>query len=297
MSSERNMSHDRNMSREGKISRKSIYKQYKPSNKPEKSDKSAAYWFIFNHKKMLINLKSNDKIPFLRNPEELNLSPVRTQYLGMLKGKSCYSAEVEPGTIAPEGMAFRDLRSLYEDLDEDIFLLAGKAIQIVNWDKNHQFCGRCGSATETSKYEMAKVCPKCGFRSFVRLSPAVITAIIKDGKILMAKHGYRGDMYGLIAGFIEPGETVEEAVGRETLEEVGLKVKNIKYFASQPWPFPNSLMIGFTAEYGSGEIKVDGKEITGAEWFSADEIPRSPSRMSIASELIDWFVENYPVPE
>ncbi len=129
--------------------------------------------------------------------------------------------------------------------------------------------------------------------SFTRLSPAVITAIIKDGEILMAKHSYGYNRYSLIAGFVEAGETLEEAVERETEEEVGLKVKNIKYFGSQPWPFPHSLMIGFTADYESGMIQVDGNEITDAKWFSPDEIPRIPSNMSIASELIDWYIENY----
>ena len=178
-------------------------------------------------------------------------------------------------------------------LDEDLYLLAGRAIQIVNWDKNHQFCGKCSTPTVTMKDEMAKICPECGFISHTRLSPAVITAIIKDGKILMAKHSYGiKNRYGLIAGFIEAGETLEEGVKREIYEEVGLKVKNIKYFGSQSWPFPNSLMIGFTADYESGDINVDGKEILEAKWFNVKEVPIH-SKISIASELIDWFVKNF----
>ena len=273
--------------------RKSIYTHYKPDAPFKGENSRSTYWFIFNSNNLLINLKNDDKIPFIRNIEDLNLTPLRSQYLGTLKGHPCYSIEVSPEAKAPDRMEFRDLRSLYEVLDEDIFLLAGKAIQIVNWDKNHQFCGKCGSPTETKKGEMAKICPECGFTSFARLSPAVITAIVKDGELLMAKHGYRSNMYGLIAGFVEPGETIEEAVERETMEEVGLKVKNIKYFGSQPWPFPNSLMIGFTAEYESGAISVDGEEIIDAQWFKADEIPLMPSKMSIAGDLIDWFVECY----
>ncbi len=131
--------------------------------------------------------------------------------------------------------------------------------------------------TKTMDDEMAKICPECGFISHTRLSPAVITAIIKDDKILMAKHSYGlKNRYGLIAGFLEAGETLEEGVEREIMEEVGLKVKDIKYFGSQPWPFPNSLMIGFTANYDEGEIKVDGKEILDAKWFEVDEVPRPP---------------------
>ena len=274
--------------------RESIYKRYIPAAALEENNGSA-YWFIFNQDKMLVDIiNSKIKIPHVKSLDELNISPVRTQYFGTLQGNPCYSAEVAPQTNAPEEMIFRDLRSLYDALEEDIFLLAGKAFQIVNWDKTHQFCGKCGTPTETMENEMAKICPECGFISFTRISPAVITAIIKDEQILMAKHvRTSGNMYGLIAGFVEAGETLKEAVEREIMEEVGLKVKNINYFGSQPWPFPNSLMVGFTADYESGEINVDGNEITDAAWFEADKLPNMPSKMSIARELIDWYVDNY----
>ena len=276
------------------MSRESIYNRYSLEFPPDEEDNGSAYWFIFNQDKMLLNVVNNEiKVPYAKL-EELNVFPVRTQYLGRLQGSPCYSAELFPETSAPEGTIFRDLRSLYNDLDEDIFLLAGKAVQVVNWDKNHQFCGRCGTPTQTMKDEMAKVCPKCGFVSFTRLSPAVITAIIRDGEILLANHVRTpGNMYGLISGFLEAGETLEEAVEREIMEEVSLKVRNIKYFGSQPWPFPNSFMIGFTAEYESGEINVDGDELIDAAWFDADHLPDIPSKMSISRELIDWYVENY----
>lgn len=276
--------------------RESIYNDHIPASNPKIGNlKKPSYWFVFkSNYEMLVELTNNKAhIPYMKTLEEMNILPIRTQYLGTYNGKPCYSAEVAPETETSEGMIFKELRSLYEFLDEEIFLLAGKAVQVICWDKDHQYCGRCGTHTETSEYEMAKVCPNCGFRSYVRLSPAVITAIIKDGKLLMAKHGYRGGMYGLIAGFVEPGETLEEAVRREIMEEVSLKVKNIEYFSSQSWPFPHSLMIAYTAEYKSGEINVDGKEITEASWFSPDEIPRTPSNMSVAGELIHWFTSNF----
>jgi NAD+ diphosphatase len=275
--------------------RESIYKRYIPAATPDEETNGSAYCFIFNQDKMLVKTtNSGIKVPYLRSLEELNIPPIRTQYFGTLQGHPCYSAEVVPQTNAPEEMIFRDLRSLYEDLEEDIFLLAGKAFQIVNWDKTHQFCGKCGTPTETMENEIAKICPECGFISFTRISPAVITAIIKDGEILLAKHlRTPGNMYGLIAGFLEAGETLKEAVEREIMEEVSLKVKNIEYFGSQPWPFPNSLMVGFTAEYESGEINVDGNELIDAAWFDANELPDIPSKMSISRELIDWYIENY----
>lgn len=276
------------------MKRKSIYQRFIPAVAPEKETHGPAYWFIFNDHNLLINPTSNNKLPFTLNLNEF-ISPVRTQYLGMLEGYPCYVGEVAPETSAPYGMAFQDLKSLYDVLDEDIFLLAGRAIQIMNWDKSHQFCGKCGTPTETMSHKMAKKCPVCGFMSFTRLSPAVITAIIKEGKILMAKHsyGHKNNRYSLIAGFVEPGETLEEGLQREVREEVGVKVKNIKYFGSQPWPFPHSLMVGFTAEYKSGKIQVDGDEILEAKWFAADEVTPPPSKMSISSELIDWFIRNY----
>ena len=276
--------------------RESIYKRYIPESTPNKENSEEAYWFLFNSHKMMVELLSDNqvKIPFSKNLEKLNISPERIHYLGKFNGHPCYSGELENETYPPEGMVFKDLRSLYELIDEDVYLLAGRASQIANWDRTHRFCGQCGTPTVTKDDEMAKICPECGFISFTRLSPAVITAIIKDGKLLMALHTRTpGNMYGLIAGFVEPGETLTETVQRETMEEVGLKVKNIEYFASQPWPYPNSLMIAFTAEYESGDIQVDGKEIIDAQWFSADELPRIPSKMSIAGELIEWYLENY----
>ncbi|MGF7118369.1 NAD(+) diphosphatase [Methanobacterium oryzae] len=274
------------------MKRESIYKRYKPAFKSQCASNIPSYWFIFNDSKLLIN--TNYNLPFTDNLKELSIIPIRTIYLGTLEDHPVYAAEVAEDTKTPESFSFEDLRSLYEFLDEDIYLLAGRAIQIINWDKNHEFCGKCGAFTVTADHEMAKVCPECGHMNFPRISPAVITAIVKNGKLLMAKHSYGGyNRYSLIAGFVEAGETLEEAVMRETEEEVGIKVKNIKYFSSQPWPYPHSLMLGFTAEYDSGEIKVDEKEILDAKWFAPDEIELPPSKMSIASELITWFIEKY----
>ncbi len=274
------------------MSRESIYKRHKPAVTSESISTDCSYWFVFSLTRLLV--KTNESsIPYLASLSELNISPVRTGYLGTLKGHPCYSAEVSPTTIVPEGMSFMELRSLYSVMDEDIFLLAGKAIQIVNWDQTHQFCGRCGHKTQTLQGERAKKCPECGFTSYPRISPVAITAVLKDDKILLSHNAtFRGNMYSIIAGFVEPGETLEECVKREILEEVGIHVRNIKYFGSQPWPFPNSLMIGFTAEYESGEISVDGKEISEAGWYDVHSLPELPAKMSIAREMIDWFVQS-----
>jgi NAD+ diphosphatase len=192
-------------------------------------------------------------------------------------------------------MVFKDLRSLYGALDEDIFLLAGKAVQIVSWDQTHQYCGRCGTNTEALEGERAKKCPACGSINYPRITPAVIVGIIKGNKILLARSAMSNtNRRSILAVFVEPGETLEECLQRETAEETGIQVKNIKYFGSQPWPFPNSLMVGFTAEYDSGEIHIDGTEIAEADWYDVKSLPDElPSKMSIARQIIDWFIDSF----
>jgi NAD+ diphosphatase len=274
--------------------RESIYKRFIPAAPYSPSNGQPGYWFAFCVSRLLVKVADTKfSVPLLSSLEELHLQPVRTQYLGTFEGIPCHSAELNPNTVAPEGLSFTDLRSFYSGTEEDIFLLAGRALQIMSWDQTHQYCGRCGSRTETVQGEMSKICPACKFTSYPRISPAIIVAVLKDDKILLTRNAsFRIKMRTIIAGFLEPGETLEECVRREVLEEVGLKVKNIKYFGNQPWPFPNSLMIGFTAEWESGEIKVDGKEIAEADWYSADNTPDTPPKLSIAGEIIEWFKES-----
>lgn len=281
------------------MSGESIYKRYKPAVTPEPVNSTLTYWFVFYANKMLIkvdNPKPGVTIPQVRNIEEMNIIPVRKQYLGTLQGHPCYTVEAASEDYIPEGMCYRKYGSLYGVLDDDVFLVAGKALQIVKWDQTHQHCGRCGVTTQVVQNERAKICPQCGLLSYPRLSPVVITAILKDNKILLVRHKILiNNIYSLVAGFVEPGETLEEAIKREVIEEVGIEVNNIKYFKSQPWPFPHSLMIGFTAEYESGEIIVDGVEVAEAEWFDARHVQQLPLpvKNSIAWELIDWYICNY----
>lgn len=254
---------------------------------------ATAYWFLFKGNKILI-LK--DKLQFTLpeiNLYKLSKKFVRGRYLDLVEGRSCYVAELTTDTVAPEGMLFYDLRQLIGKIPDDLFFLAGKAYQILHWDRTHQYCSQCGAQTENKIDERAKFCPSCGLVNYPRISPAIIVAITRGREILLAKGcSFQGDFYSVLAGFVEPGETFEECVQREVEEEVSLKVKNIKYFSSQPWPFPDSLMVGFTAEYASGDIVTDKKEILDAGWFTADKLPVIPSKGSIiARQLIDWFVQ------
>lgn len=165
--------------------------------------------------------------------------------------------------------------------------------QEYKWEYRTKFCGVCGNETKLDKNEGCKYCDNCGEKFFHSLFPAVIVSIIKDDKILLAHNaGFPENMYSVLAGFVDPGENLEESIKREVMEEVGLEVQNIKYFGSQNWGFTSSLMIGFTAEYKSGKIKIDNKEIESASWFSRNQLPEIPPKISIARTLIEDFLNS-----
>ena len=277
------------------MSRESIYRRYVPGLKPEDADSGPSYWFVFCAGKLLLSQHSGrSTVPLLKRLGDIRLDLIRKLYLGTLEGRPCYCGEVLPDTEAPKGTSFNELRTTYSMIEEDLYILAGRALQIVSWDQTTQYCGRCGHKTEPLNGERANKCPSCGFASYPRLSPAVITAVLRDNKLLLARRAGTRAMYSILAGFVEPGETLEECLHREILEEVGIRVKNPRYFTSQPWPFPNSLMIGFIAEWESGDISPDGIEISEGGWYTADNLPEVPPKMTIAREMIDWFVETHP---
>jgi NAD+ diphosphatase len=251
-----------------------------------------AWWFVFQENKLLVYQKSSSiSIPCLVEFAELGLTTMDQHYLGRLNNTHCYAVELGEGTVPPAGMAFEGLRQVYGRLDEDLFWVAARAVQIVDWDRTHLFCGRCGAPLRTKTTERAKECPICGQLHFPRLAPAIIVLVERGRELLLARsRHFLPGMYSVLAGFVEPGETLEEAVIREVKEEVGVTVKDIKYFGSQPWPFPHSLMIGFTAAYVGGEISLSDEEIEDAAWFTIDNLPTIPGKISIARKLIDWFV-------
>jgi NAD+ diphosphatase len=194
----------------------------------------------------------------------------------------------------PPGVAFEELRSLFSRLEEELYQAAMTAVHIVGWDKNTRFCSKCSGALRTRTDVRAKECGECGRLEFPRISPAIIVAIEKGDTLLLARSArFPGAFFSILAGFVEPGECLEDAVHREVMEETGIAVKKIRYFGSQPWPFPDSLMIGFTAEYDSGEITIDGEEIVEAGWYRADGLPQLPGKLSIARQMIDWFIARH----
>jgi NAD+ diphosphatase len=260
---------------------------------PPVENSDEAWWFAIQDDKILTQKESSvATIPWLVDFAELGLPILRQHYLGRLNGRHCYAVEVPGGVTVPDGLTFEGLRQVYGRLDEDLFSLAGRALQIIDWDRTHQFCGRCGSRTRTHPTERAKECVECGLLHFPRLAPAIIVLVQRNAELLLARaRRFPTVMYSTLAGFVEPGETLEEAVIREVKEESGITIKDIRYFGSQPWPFPHSLMVGFTAKYASGEIKLNDEENLDMGWFTAENLPQLPGKMSIARKLIDWFIE------
>ncbi len=241
---------------------------------------------------MLLVVKKGDEIavPNMADISELGLGEIRRQYLGELDGQACLSVELDESTEAPDGYELLSLRGVYQRIPEELFSIAGRAVQIVDWDRTHQYCGRCGTRTKDKQRERAKECPQCGLVSYPRISPAMIVLVERDGKLLLARaHRHPPGFYSVLAGFVEPGETLEEAVAREIREEVGIEVTEITYFGSQPWPYPNSLMVAFTCRYLSGEIEIEEEELEDAGWYLPDNLPPVPPKISIARHLIDWF--------
>ena len=251
---------------------------------------SKTRWVIIQNNELLLK----DKGALLHEADHTSLAShfIRQFKLGCFNHVEYYCAEIPQATSIPTELHTLSLRAALLHLNQDEFEIVIKAHSIINWDKNHQFCGRCGEVTTHESKAFERHCVSCGLTFFPRISPSIIVLIKKGNHLLMARgpHFLPG-VYALIAGFIEPGESVEEAVHREVKEEVGLQIKNLSYVGSQPWPFPDSLMIAFTADYASGEIVTDQEEIEEANWYRYDNLPGRPSMsISIASKMIDDFV-------
>jgi NAD+ diphosphatase len=215
-------------------------------------------------------------------------------YLGILDGEPCFARTLARGEAPPEGTEPVALRQLFGAISDEEFSVAGRALGLTAWDRDHRFCGRCAAATERSQIERARTCTACGHTAYPRISPAIITLVERDGRALLARNARVSlPFFSTLAGFVEVGESLEECVAREVHEEAGITIQNIRYFGSQPWPFTGSLMLGFTAEWASGEIVADLSEIADAAWFAPEALPPIPPRLSIARELIDDFVRRH----
>lgn len=215
--------------------------------------------------------------------------------VGSFNGMECgvWQLETDCKWQNPEGTEFVEIRHAMYVMDQMSVNAISRAKELLFWRKKRHFCGFCGNELVDNEEDISRVCKECGNAFYPVLAPAVIVAVRRENKLLLAHNArFKENLYGLVAGFVEAGENLENAVAREVREEIGIGIKNIQYYSSQVWPFPNSLMVGFFAEYASGEIAPDGREITDAGWFSVDEFPAIPRHGSIARTLIDVFCES-----
>jgi len=243
---------------------------------------------IVQGQKVLHSAGNSPSVIHAFNPLPPGTAPEGPLYLGMGDGIPFYTMELPGYRPVPEGYCLSAPRELYGTIPDDEVALAAYAIRILDFDRSTRFCGRCGKKTRPLRTERARFCTDCNRIVYPRLSPAIIVLIRKGDEVLLARSpGYTSGVYSVLAGFVEPGENLEDAVRREVAEEVGVVVENIRYFGSEPWPFPDSLMIGFVADYARGEIVIDAKEIESAAWFTRDNLPLLPSPISISRALIE----------
>ncbi len=251
-----------------------------------------AYWFLVRDFHPLVDCHDDTcQIPLL-NPDDPLVPPLEARHcIGHVGDIPCFAAEVPLDFEAPAGMEFMNLRPLHAQVGEMFWAVAGRAVQIIDWARNHRYCGKCGTLNTFARMDRSLRCPNCDLSHYPRLSPAVIVLVQRGDEVLLGRSNrFPNAFYSVLAGFVEPGESLEETVSREIYEETGIRVQEITYFGSQPWPFPNSLMIGFTAQYAGGDIRLLDDEILDAGWFTVDTLPNIPGSISIARKLIDWWM-------
>jgi NAD+ diphosphatase len=255
-----------------------------------------AVCFVWRDDKILTRAGEPPALPTFADLMRLSIDGAR-HYLGRLEGIDCIGIRVAAHTPEPAGWQWRGLRTLFLQVPDPLLALAGRAFQIVEWDRSHQFCGRCGARLRDRAGERAKECPACGHVVYPRVSPAMMVLVTRGRELLLARaNRFPQAMYSALAGFVEPGESIEDCIHREVREEVGVEVDRLQYFASQSWPFPHSLMIAYTAEYAGGDMHPCDEEIVEAGWFPIDALPQLPNPVSIARQLIDATVARLAAP-
>ncbi|MFT6344003.1 MAG: NAD+ diphosphatase [Paraglaciecola sp.] len=253
-----------------------------------------AIWLIFSGEKVFQSSESSGLL--ITTWGALNFAHAYQEQIvriGSHGDLPCFLIDMGNEHIEQNNLSFISMRALLMQSETSFFGIASRAWQVALFMRTHRFCGQCGTAMQQINWEMAVQCSRCQHRCYPRISPCIIVSIRHEGKILLAqgKPQRSRQMFSTLAGFVESGEKLEQAVHREVFEEVGITVKNLRYFSSQPWPFPHSLMVGFLADFDSGEIEVDGKEILEAYWFDPDKLPNIPPKLSIAGQLIQHTIE------
>lgn len=262
--------------------------------KTEREEENPTWWFVFNDGRLLLQAEGTDgwRVPCSARPP---LPMAEGQYVAELpeidgrRARAYAGAEALPSA---RGWTWMGLRATYDVLPETLYLRAGKGAELVFWDAETRYCSRCGAALVASG-PISKKCPHCGREAWPQLSTAIIVLVRRgrDEALLVRARNFVGDFRGLVAGFVETGETLEDCVRREVMEETGLSIRSLRYFASQPWPYPLGLMCGFTARYAGGEISLQKSELVDGGWYRRDHLPVIPSKLSMARQLLDAWVD------
>jgi NAD+ diphosphatase len=265
---------------------------------PKDSQARESHWFVFHASKLLVvdGLEGVPEIPKLSEGGALPFPLASSHCIGTLNGSLCWATEaVRQGAEAPTGFSLDPLRSLFGRLPEECLAIAGRALQVLEFHRTHRYCGACATPTELDDEGRARGCPACGVVAYPRIAPAMMVLIKREtaaGRELLLARGSRfpGAFYSALAGFVEVSESIEDCIHREVREEVGLSVRNLRYFGSQSWPFPHSLMIAFVADYDGGELTCQPGEIVDAQWFPLDRLPPMPGTISVARRLINHAI-------
>jgi NAD+ diphosphatase len=253
-----------------------------PSSAPRTEAPDAA-WLYFRGDRVWFDEQHGGALH--DSPRGLSVAPARTVFVGTLDGRPCFAADVDAGAL-PQAQ-FVSLRAALMALGPDHLPLLSTAAELVHFEQTRRFCGRCATPLVDSLADRAKRCPACDAHYYPQIAPAVIVLVSDGPRLLLTRAGKARPFWALVAGFLEPGETLEQCVAREVREETGIDVDGARYFGSQPWPFPSQVMVGFQARYAGGTIAVDGQELDEAAWFPVDALPPLPPPISIARRMID----------
>jgi len=256
---------------------------FEPAVRPAPQPSALCWSLVFVGGQLLLPEGDDPALLPLAKPE-FGAAALARHYLGRLDGLDCWALRLD---AAPPGWRALPLRAAMMGFPAPLSALAGRAAQVLEWDRTHRFCGVCATPTELADHERARRCPGCGHTAYPRLSPSMMALVWREGELLLARgpHFVKG-MYSALAGFVEAGESLEECVLREVHEEVGVQVADLRYYGSQSWPFPHSLMVAYTARWTGGEIVAQAGEIEHAAWFAIDDLPNVPPRFSISGHLI-----------
>lgn len=261
-----------------------------------------AHWFVFNRQRLLV--LGERRAPRLPLPGEIPLrpDPASARFVGLYDGRPCWAVESadDLGDIG-QAYSWEPMRALFNRMADEPLAVGARALQMLEFDRTHRFCGACGTPTVLHEGGRSRRCPNCGETAYPRVAPAMMVLIKRDTpagrELLLARSPrFAPRMYSALAGFVEISESIESCVHREAFEEVGVRIRNLRYFDSQAWPFPHSLMIAFVADWESGEIQPEAGEIEDAQWFALDALPDLPHRLSIARRLIDSAIAEGRAP-